>query len=87
MAFPRFIMNPAGLMGGEHERERMRRNTKDQQSLASRSLNVTVQCKPMLNYIAHSGMASGLISLANYTGCRSMPMPLTASVTQAGVPT
>ena len=65
----------------------MRRNAKDQQSLAARTLSVTVQCKPMQNYVAHFGMASGLICLANYAGCRSMPMPLTASMTQAGVPT
>ena len=65
----------------------MRMNTKDQQSLASRMLKVTVQCKPMQNYVAHSGMASGLICLANYTGCRSTLMPLTVSMTQAGIST
>lgn len=67
--------------------ERMRRNTKHQQNLASHTLNVTVQCKPMQNYVAYSGMASGLICLANYTGCRSMLMPLTVSMTQVGIPT
>lgn len=65
----------------------MRRNTKDQRSLASRVLNVTVQCKPMQNYVAHSGVASRLICLANYAGCRSMLKPLTMSMTQAGLPT
>lgn len=65
----------------------MRRNTKDQQSLASHTLNVTVQCKPMQNCIAHSGMASGLICLTNYTERRTMLMPLTVSMTQTGIPT
>lgn len=65
----------------------MRRNTKDHHSLASRTLNITVQCKPMQNYVAYSGMASGLICFANYTGCRSMLMPLTVSMAEAGIPT
>lgn len=66
--------------------ESMRKNTKDQQSLASCALNVTVQRKPMQNYVACSGMASGLICLANYTRCRSMLLPVTVSMTQAGLP-
>lgn len=64
----------------------MRKNTKDQQSLASCALNVTVQRKPMQNYVACSGIASGLICLANYTRCRSILLPVTVSMTQAGLP-